>query len=802
MSKKNIIMIGDALKGIETELKHYGIDCTELINCCNPLSMIGNRDEALLAMSGQTNNMPTHLDIKKNLVQMLSKDPKNFVQNYNTMPYAKNVEYFNIAEYIIISNSGLAYEIYSNGEYVYSTHSKNAFTDHIKNDKSYKKVSFPFDNDFNWKSYYDEFIDAILREYDSKHIILIKTCCSPYYMDGTEINEFDPSYSECRDFFREADDYFASKTNCITIDNAYNNVPAGFNSGSILPYAEFSAECVNSISHVIKDIILSDRLPEANGCSLDTAYIVSLYHEFISSSDKSRFSDIVKEIVENGSVLPIVSAKKFRQKNIEFLSEYRYISNSLRNFPIGEKVYVKLSHNVFIVLNQTSNEPISKTVIPIQNKIDYKTVIGNGYACSIEQADSLCKDLAFYIERARHGCGNKPIRLVFDFPEDFYESLNYIDYPDLLENEYFLIGLKNDDFDIENYRARCDLSFFFDPKVKICVLDNGFSEQITRYTFSKRLEDYTGSTIYYDDLSYYLDYVMNGREIDKIIKDDINARAFSNIFSRKLLSNFKLGDVVPDILSENGLHEIIAVTNNNEELGNAVKKCNKLCLRSIEHDFMDKIFKCGFYPMYFNYRIRPEWLMNMRPFELRDYYEFPKMTGKNKELEDEMLGCDAVAIHIRRGDFVSLGWETDTSFYVEAIKNLIAIPDYPNKKYFIFSDDMPWVKKHINELGFGLLGNSKIVYIDHNKADNSYLDMYLISLAKVVISSGSAFARTAALFGTRCEDFIFGVKKAVEMFEMIGRKNKHNISFSNDYRPDYSNVSWLRNETQHNNKLQ
>lgn len=801
MVKAKIIMLGLNLKKVETKLKYSGIECTEIISRCNPLSMIGERDESLLEMSKQTNNMHTHLDIKKNLSQMLSKDPKNFVQNYNYMPYAKNVEYCNVADYIVINNIGLLCEIYSNGKYIYSVEEKNDFTDHIKSDKSYKKVPFPFDARFKWKEHYDRFVDAVLSNYDPRHIVLLKTYCSPFYMNGADICEFAWDNSEICDLLREADAHFAARTNCITVDEAYNFIPDKSALGSDFPAVEYSDACVEKISHILEDIILNRNIIQYKPYTSCVGDIINLYKKYNTAQDKTGVLKEIERVLESGTSLSVNSAKALRQRNIEFLSEYRYVSDRLKKFSAAEKVYVGLGGNIYIVLNPKADIPILKTEHIVPKEIDYNAVIEDGYVCPVEQADLLCRSLKFYIEKARRGDGNVPVKIIFDSYEDFNESLNYVDYPDLMENEHFLLGLKDDNFDIEDYTAGCDLGFFFDKNVKICMLDNGFTNQIIYYIFSKRLEDYTGSIIYYDDLIYCFDYIMNGLEIDKIAKEDIGKRLFSNIFTRKLLSNFKIGDVVADKLAENGLKEMLVIANNNEELGNTVTKCNKLCLCSIEHDFMDKIFNCGFYPLYFRYFIRPEWLMSLRPFELSQYIEFPKMSGKNQELEKTILNCDAVAVHIRRGDFVGLGWATDTKFYFEAISKLLKIPDYPNKKYFVFSDDILWVKEHASELGFGLVGDDDVIYIDHNKDDNSYLDMYLISLAKIVISSGSGFARTAALLGTRCEDFIFGIEKSVKMYEMVGRKNKHKITIDNKVVLDYSTVVSEREATRKNNSM-
>ena len=786
MIKSKIIMIGANLKGIETELKHNGIRCTELIFHCSPLSMIGARDENMVEISGRIDDMPTHLDIKKNLAQMLSKDPANFVQNYNSLPYGKTVDYSNYAEHIIISNTSLAYDLFSNGEYIYTAYSDNEFYQALEKNASYKKVN-PANGGLDWRGLYLKFIETVMKEYDGRHIILIKTNLAKFYMDGSDIKQFGDEYDKIREMICEADRLFAEKTNCIEVDEAYNHIPTAFDRESVVPFAEFDDACVYNISRIIEDIIFKGIIPQK--CERDFADIndiISFYNEYEESANKESFISKVKELTENKNALPIIKAKQVRSNNIDFLAGYTYISDSFKQIPNDERIYVGLGNNTFIVFEPDSETPVSKVVLPFCKSPDHDRVIKDGYACSIWESDALCGSLPFYIERARRGEGQHPIKISFSSNEEFYESLNYIDYPDLIENERFLIGLRVDEIDKNTHKVKCDFGFFFDPNVKICILDNGLSDQISHYVFAKRIEQHTGSEIYYDDLCYYLDYKMNDLEIDRMTKKDISEKLFSNIFTRRLLLNFRIGDVIPDKLAENGLHEITVIANNRVDRGDIVKKCNKICLCSIQYEYLDKILACGLYPLYFNYFIRPEWLMLMEPFELRDYLEFPKVTGKNKEIEEEMLGCDAVAIWVRRGDQVRLGWVPDMEFYSEALKKVSEIEDYSDMKYFVFSDDIPWVKKHSKEIGLeGIDG--EVFYVDHYKLEDSLFVMYFISLAKVVIGSSSGFARTGALFGTRCENLICSTRRAVEMFEMIGRKNRHPIKTGIDFRPDFSN---------------
>ena len=798
MIRSRVIIIGANLRGVETELKHGGIRCTELITHCSPLSMIGERDENMIEISGRIDDMPTHLDIKKNLAQMLSKDPANFVQNYNTMPYGKNVDYSNPAEYIIISNTSLAYDLCSNGKYVYTSHSDNEFSLTLKNDATYKILS-PTSCGFDWKSLYLKFVETILKEYDSRHIILIKTNPAKYYMDGSDIKLFGTEYDAICDLICEADRFFVEKTNCIEVNEAYNHIPTSFDNDSVVPFAEFDSACVYDISRIIEDIILNGTLPQkCGGTFVEINDVISLCLEYEDAPDKMAYSDKIKDLLVDNNALPIIKAHKLINRNIEFLKGYAFISESLKNIPNNERVYVGVGNHVYIALDPNSGTPISRVVFPFINTPDYKRVINDGYVCSIWEADALCGSLPFYIERARRGDSQQPVRIGFNSKEEFYASLYLIEYPDLVENEVFLIGSSGDEFDTSNHEIKCDLSFFFDPNVKICTLDNGLGDQITYYIFAKRIEEFTGSEIYYDDLIYYLDYIMNDREIDRIIKEDISGRLFSNIFTRRLLLNFKIGDVISDKLAENGLHELTVITNNKAARADIVKKCNKICLCSIQYEYLGKILNCGLYPLYFNYYIRPEWLMSLRPFELREYLEFPKTTGRNKELEAEMLGCDAVAIQVRRGDYVRMGWESNTEFFYDAICKLSQIEDYPNKKYFVFSDDMPWVKEHSMELGLDDAGG-EVFYADHNKNEDSLFDMYLISLAKVIIGSSSGFVKMGALYSSRCENYFCSNSKVKKIFEAAGKKNKHDIVFLGESIPDYTNLLALRTDTQRQN---
>ena len=879
-TKARVIMIGNYLDTIGAYLKHSGIACNELICSCNPLAMVGSINSKYVDEYKNINSMQTQLNIRKNLSQMLSVDEKDYCNNYNIVPIGRNCEYSNTAEYIVVCNTNIAYDLFFDGEYLYSDiWPQNDFTKMLKSNKSFKKVPFPFKGTFNWKYYYDLFIDAIMSVYDKEHIILLKTNSAQWHYKDKVIAPSGEKSSLFRNQIQEIDNYFAKKTHCIVVNETYNHIPAKQGEGAFV-YAiqsKYSNECA---AQQIADIILNNKTNEKKVHSSDNRlanvlqnkltdilvdesksdlqyiadigisylrfdvscdevgllnkikslkrflnplenYTLSNYVENILYADdvdiemildytrffkldindivsvyylckifdrKSDLIPIVKNLLDNKSAAPITTAQKLRNKNIEFLLNYKYLSENLKNFSVPKRTIIKIDEHLFFAIDPQSDSLIELVDYDACDDYCGFDIINNGNICNLQQACRLCSDLSFYIERARRNEGNKPINLQFDSAEEFYESLFYIDYGSLLDNELFLIGLNGDGFEATDYKARCDLSFLFKKETKLFVLHSGFTDQLCYYLFARVMEGYSDTEIYFDDLMYYHGTMFNGEEIHKISKGNFKKRMLSNILTPKLLTNYDKFQLAPDKLIENGLTNL-AIISTDEKRSSEIKKGNKIYFIPSPVELLENIFKydSNVFLKYYYCMIRPEWMMQIKHFELDDYIQFPPMQDKNKIIEESMLNSDAIVIHVRRGDFVNWGWEADNEFYVEAISMLLKIPDYTNKKYFVFSDDIPWVKAHGDEMGLDLVGNDEIIYVDHNKNETSYLDMYLMSLGKVIIGSGSGFVRMAALYSKRCEDFICYNHAVMDNFNNYVRRNRHDFTdFSKQYGINYS----------------
>jgi glycosyltransferase involved in cell wall biosynthesis len=135
--------------------------------------------------------------------------------------------------------------------------------------------------------------------------------------------------------------------------------------------------------------------------------------------------------------------------------------------------------------------------------------------------------------------------------------------------------------------------------------------------------------------------------------------------------------------------------------------------------------------------------------------EFQEILGKihlnetNKQyLENIKLHENSVAMHIRRGDYVEHyvhGNISTKAYFQNAITYINQ--KFPDAFFFVFSDDIPWVKQNVN------FQNNSVVYIAGNNNTNysAKADLYLMSQCKHNIISNSSFSWWAQQFNNNPE---------------------------------------------------
>lgn len=124
-------------------------------------------------------------------------------------------------------------------------------------------------------------------------------------------------------------------------------------------------------------------------------------------------------------------------------------------------------------------------------------------------------------------------------------------------------------------------------------------------------------------------------------------------------------------------------------------------------------------------------------YDLREKIQFPPSENPlNREMAEEMLGCNSVSVHIRRGDYLDpentamFGNICTPAYYRKALEMMKE--KVPDAHFYLFSDDIPYIKKEFS-------GNDYTV-VDINHGKESFYDIWLMSRCRHNICANSTFS--------------------------------------------------------------
>ena len=137
----------------------------------------------------------------------------------------------------------------------------------------------------------------------------------------------------------------------------------------------------------------------------------------------------------------------------------------------------------------------------------------------------------------------------------------------------------------------------------------------------------------------------------------------------------------------------------------------------------------------------------------------------NKIWLSKIKPVNAVSIHIRRGDYVSVAHTNqlhgtcDLDYYQKAISTIAGKVDNP--VFFCFSDDIDWVKENLKT-------DHEMHYVDSNISPGSgHEDMRLMSNCKHHIIANSSFSWWGAWLNPNKDKVVIAPKKWLNSSEII-----------------------------------
>lgn len=288
--------------------------------------------------------------------------------------------------------------------------------------------------------------------------------------------------------------------------------------------------------------------------------------------------------------------------------------------------------------------------------------------------------------------------------------------------------------------------------MRIQYLNGGLANQVFQYIFVRFAELYSPNCgpWFLDDSFFFTNQMHNGYELEKVfgIQANLLSRYFDADVWHELIRNKQNGTSIVQSFADLGFPiEMITETENFK----THNPFNGKIYQIPSNEFHPEITQFPGESIYYHgYWIHPKWFRFYKDI-LKKELSFPLITDdKNRQYARMISSCNSIGIHIRRGDYVDLGWELPSSYYLDSMKKLSQ--QHPSAVFFVFSDDLNWCSHNAASLGLDLA--SDIIYVEGNSHGTNFRDLQLMSMCHGLLMSNSAFCYLAALLNENLKIYI------------------------------------------------
>lgn len=133
------------------------------------------------------------------------------------------------------------------------------------------------------------------------------------------------------------------------------------------------------------------------------------------------------------------------------------------------------------------------------------------------------------------------------------------------------------------------------------------------------------------------------------------------------------------------------------------------------------------------YLANPKFFYQIEDLLKKEFTLKVDLNAANQKMMDKIQSCNAVMLHVRRGDYVNNNYfvSQPVSYYLEAIEQIKQ--EVKDPVFFVFSDDLNWTKDNIKTDG-------EVHYCDINDGKTDYMELALMSNCKHAIIANSTFS--------------------------------------------------------------
>lgn len=295
--------------------------------------------------------------------------------------------------------------------------------------------------------------------------------------------------------------------------------------------------------------------------------------------------------------------------------------------------------------------------------------------------------------------------------------------------------------------------------MRIIKMNGGLGNQAFQYIFLRYIEENSGESCIIDDLAFLGEHCShNGYELEKVfsirhprLSDSLDPDVIAEM--RRLLSAPKApgqkGENIISVFKACGV-DLFPVQEGN--FFRDVIDYQGPIFSTPANAFYPDILRCSGDLYYYGYWINAHWFGGILGKMIREL-RFPALPdARNQAYMSEIQGAGerSVSVHIRRGDFLDLGWDMPPEWYQAALGKLRQCIDKP--VFFMFSDDISWVKENRTQLG--LRPEDRVIFVEGNMGGNNYIDMQLMAACRGMAIANSSFSYLAALLNRRPDKLV------------------------------------------------
>lgn len=377
-----------------------------------------------------------------------------------------------------------------------------------------------------------------------------------------------------------------------------------------------------------------------------------------------------------------------------------------------------------------------------------------------------------YFARARAGVTAAPTVVVPD-ARTLADSGHWLDWRRVLESEQVVVRAAGARRPRRAAPAATDLSFVFDPAVRICTVGGGLMDQVGHIAMFDEICAPLGLDYVLDDFRYTWWRSHNGFEASRLAPD-LERRRMTSRVSPALIESFR-SDVMATRLPwvfnqsrfwhDNGLPDAVVVT---REYFNA-RRLVELGPDFPVHVYPDEQDLAGLMKdppapvSFFTTQQKIDSAARSasairRVFDYR-HLEAAGLPADVAELAAILRATPHVALHVRRTDYLTPHFDTDGWYgrqdhYIAAIEHVIAHEvGGADVDLAVFSDDLDFVEAHRADYGLDLIEGA-VRFVRGNLNYRSVYDSYLMALCPVVIGSVGYFAATTSLLADAPSTFV------------------------------------------------